>query len=88
MSSFLEVRLADDQLDALADRIARKMAKGQTLNKPLSISDAAKALGVSDATVRRRIEAGLIRTVQGIGVPRVSQAEIRRLLGDPETSPE
>lgn len=88
MSATLEVKLSDEQLEALAERIYRKLAKGQSHNKPQTVAETAKALGISEATVRRRIESGAIRAVQGIGIPRVSQAEIRRLLGEPNDSDE
>lgn len=82
MSTTLQVILGDDQLEELAERIYRKIAKAQTCNKPLTVAEAATALNISYDTANRRIAAGIIRTVPGIGCRRVSQSEIRRILGE------
>ena len=81
MSATLEVKLSDEQLDLLADRIAAKMsASAPQRNAPLSMAEAAKRLGVSRETVRLRVKAGLIRAVENLNPVRISQFEIDRLL--------
>jgi len=83
-ATILEVRLNDAQLDELADAIYRKLNAAGSYSRPLTLREAAQALNVSYATLHRRIAAGIVRTVPGIGCCRVSQAEIRRLLGESE----
>ena len=89
-TSILEVRLASDQLDELADAIYRKLNAAASYTRPLTLREAAQALNISYATLNRRVASGLVRTVDGIGCRRVSQSEIRRLLGEEiptETTP-
>lgn len=80
MSTGLEIKLTDEQIDALADRIFQRMERSKTYNRPLTLTETAKRLGVSVATVSRRVSAGQIRTIEGVGCPRVSEEEIRRLM--------
>ena len=83
MSAFLEVKLSDEQLDLLAERIAVKMADMAPKpkpNAPLSMEQAAKLLKVSRETVRTRIRSGMIRPLPGFGMIRISPAEIERLI--------
>jgi hypothetical protein len=84
VSASLEVRLSDAQLEVLAERIAVKMGEvsGPKRKAPLSVREAALALNMSQDTVRSRIKAGLIRTVDDLeGLTRIPQAEIQRLQG-------
>ena len=83
MSATLEVRLSEDQLEALAERIAIKMGEAAPKRSaPLSVKDAAAALNVGQDAIRSRIKAGLIRTVDDLeGLIRIPQSEIQRLQG-------
>ena len=83
MSATLEVRLSDEQLEALAERIAVKMGEAAPRRKaPLTVKDAAAALNVGQDAIRSRIKAGLIRTVDDLeGLIRIPQSEIQRLQG-------
>ena len=81
MSATLEVKLSEEQLDLLADRIAAKMGEARfSKTAPLSVKEAAQALGVGTDSIRTRIKAGIIRVVPDIGIIRVPQAETDRLL--------
>jgi len=53
--------LTDDQLDAIAERVAAKV--GQTTSRPLTVAQAADQLGVCSRTILRRIQAGEIARV-------------------------
>ena len=83
MSATLEVKLSEEQLELLAERIAVKMGEATPKRKaPLSVREAALALNMSQDSVRSRIKAGLIRTVPDMeGLTRIPQAEIQRLQG-------
>ena len=81
-TTILEVRLNDAQLGELADAIYRRLNAAGSYSRPLTLKEAATALNISYATLNRRVAAGVVRTVAGIGCSRVSQAEIRRLLGE------
>lgn len=80
MSSFLEV--PDALIEAIAERVIAKLGIKKPNRKPLTVSEAATRLGVSEATIRRRIEAGLIRAVPDLGVTLVPHSEIVRLIGE------
>lgn len=80
MSAALEIKLSDEQIEQIATRVFEKLDKSRGYNRPLNLTEAAKRLGVSVATVSRRVAAGEIRTVAGIGCPRVAEEEIRRLV--------
>ena len=86
MSAILEVKLSDEQLDLLADRIAAKMGEARfSKTAPLTVKEAAQALGVGTDSIRSRIKAGIIRTVPDIGITRVPRSEIDRLLNSHPT---
>ena len=58
----IEVRLPDDQLETQAGMIAARLPGANHANGwPLSVSQAAAALGWSRNTLYRRIEAGQIK---------------------------
>lgn len=83
MSATLEVRLSDEQLEALAERIAVKMGEAAPKRSaPLSVKEAAAALNISQDSVRNRMKAGLIRKAPDMeGLTRIPQSEIQRLQG-------
>jgi excisionase family DNA binding protein len=78
----IEVKLAPEQLPLLARLIAREMGAvgGMTRTKPYDVKEAAAALGVSPDTVRRRVAAGLFKSVPDAGRVLIPAAEIERLL--------
>lgn len=82
MSATLKVELSEDQLAALADLVAARIggAEAPAGRKLLSFPEAAKELGVSSATIRRRVDAGIIATVPGFS-DKISPRELDRLLG-------
>lgn len=80
----LEVRLPADQLEELAERIAKKMGGGALPEAALDLKEAAGMLGISQATLRRRIDEGKVQRVRGIGCLRVARSEMRRLMGEGE----
>lgn len=86
MSLTLQIQLSDADLERLAEMVAAKRgASDQVPNKPHTVSEAAERLGVSPRTIRRRIEAGLIKTIPELGHVRIAPSEIRRLLGESPT---
>lgn len=78
--SELVVKLTAEQVEEIATRVFEKIESSKKWNRPLTLTEAAKRLGVSTATVSRRVAGGQIRTIAGIGCPRVSEEEIRRLI--------
>lgn len=82
MSAVLEVKLSNEQLELLAERIAVKMGQSAPKrNAPLSVRECAIALSIGQDAVRTRVKAGLIRTVPDLcGLVRIPQSEIARLL--------
>jgi hypothetical protein len=67
MSTFkVEVTLSPEQLKELAVLIASESGQSNSAYRaPLPLAVAAKELGRSERTIRRRIAAGLIQTVKG-----------------------
>lgn len=64
----LEVRLPDDQLEKLAVMIAaRTGGRDSSNNKPYSVPEAARALNMSDDTIRRWVEIGKLKKVNAGG---------------------
>lgn len=77
----LTFELSNEQIQEIADVVAAKL-KGLTATKTYTVSQAAKVLGVSNETIRRRIRAGLIETVPNMGVVRITAATMARILGE------
>ena len=75
----ITLMLTADQFDQLAERVAAKMAKPVS-GRPLSLSEAAKELGVSRETIRLAVHAGKVKRVPGISAIRIPASEITRLL--------
>lgn len=77
----ITLQLTSDQLDALADVVARKLVGSAGESKDaLTVGEAAHRLGVSKLTIYRRTKAGLIPTIPNLGVTRIPAAAIDRLL--------
>jgi excisionase family DNA binding protein len=77
----VSLTLTDDQLDAIAERVAAKV--GRKSDRPLTVNEAAERLGLCGRTVRRRVEAGEIARVPLCGAGArvlIPAAEIERLL--------
>lgn len=77
--SELIVKLDEEQIEELANRIAGKLSPmGQ---RPLTVAEAANELRLSRGTIESRVHAGTINRVPGLGrrilIPRI---EINRLL--------
>jgi hypothetical protein len=78
------LELTAEQLDALADAVAARLAPASQGKVALSVADAAKATGLAKNTIRRRIEAGLIPTVPGLSPVRIPSDFIARMMARPE----
>ena len=76
MSNTLEVRLSEDQLEALAEKVAARLAPP---GQPYTAREAANALAVSIDTIRNWIKADRIRVVPGLASIRIPRSEIERL---------
>lgn len=61
---------------------AVKLAVGDPREKPMSMKQLARLLWVGYDTIARRVKAGEIRKLPGIGVTRISPMEVKRLLGE------
>ena len=70
--------LTPAQLDELAERVAAKMAPPVS-GRPMSLSEAARELGVSRETIRLAVHAGKVKRVPNIPVIRIPAAEIQRM---------
>jgi hypothetical protein len=79
--STLEVTLSDETLERLAEKIAAKTQR-TIRREPYTIEQAAKALGVCGATIRRRVQAGIIPCVPNIGKRLVPASAIEAMLGN------
>ena len=74
----ITITLTDAQLDELAERVAAKMAPPVS-GRPMSLSEAARELGVSRETIRLAVHAGKVKRVPGITAIRIPAAEIQRM---------
>jgi len=81
MSTALEVRLSEEQMDELAAKIAQRLAPAKA-RRPRTVIEAAEQLNVSEHTIYTRVKAGTIRKVPDIGVIRIPAEEIERLLSE------
>ncbi len=74
----LTITLSDEQLEDLADRIAKKIDPQQ--RRPFTVAEASRALGIAQSTITLHVRAGSIKKVPDCGkrvlIPRV---EIERL---------
>jgi len=61
----LQVILAPEQLEQLADMIAERVSPQK--RKPFTLAEAATAIGLSRQTIRNLIEAGKLAKVPGTG---------------------
>jgi excisionase family DNA binding protein len=77
----MQVILSHEQLDHLAALIAGKL-QTRTRREPYTVDEAARALGVCAATVRRHIQAGIIPSVPHISKRLVPASVIESMLGN------
>jgi excisionase family DNA binding protein len=71
--------LSAEQLEDLVERaVAKALARAPTERKPVTVPEAARELGVSVRTLRRRIKAGDMPVVRVGKAVRVDLAELRR----------
>jgi excisionase family DNA binding protein len=76
----LTLELTPDQLDALADIVARKLGvSAEKSEDALTVGEAAKRLKVSKLTIYRRTKSGLIPTIPNLGVIRIPATAIDQL---------
>jgi len=84
MSEFatLTIQASPEFIRLLAQEMV-KMQPAATVGrtKPYNVDEFAKAIGVSAKTIRRRIEAKLIRTVPDVGRVMIPASEFERLTG-------
>jgi hypothetical protein len=83
----LQIQLTDDLLPALARLIAAtpgmaQMVAGELRGKKdtYTVAEMAEALNVDISTIRRRIKAGTIPTIPGVGPARIAAPIVERLL--------
>lgn len=72
------LELTPDQVGALAEAVASILGSGG--KESLTTQEAAARLGLSRDTVLRRVKAGLIPSISGMGKVRIPAAHIDRLL--------
>lgn len=71
--------LTPEQLEDIVERaVSKALARAPVERKPISVPEAARELGVSTRTMRRRIAAGEIPVVRVGRAIRVDLAEMRR----------
>ena len=73
----LTLTLADEQLDAIADRVAKRMGKAPSGN-PLTVSQFAKAVNRSWPYIKNRVDAGIILKLDQPGPTMIPHAELER----------
>lgn len=78
----IPIQLTAEQVDAIADAVAAKLGtKGE--RDALSVDEVAARLGLSKATVMRRIHAGIIPTLPGISPIRIPADFVSRMMQQP-----
>ena len=73
----LQIELTDEQLDAIADRVAKRMGKAPSGN-PLTVSQFAKAVNRSWPYIKNRVDAGIILKLNQPGPTMIPHAELER----------
>ena len=63
----LTLTLTDEQMATLADAVAKRLGRVETKRAAHTVTETATLLGCSRDTVERRIKAGVIPTVPGMG---------------------
>ena len=76
----LQVELTDQQLDAIAERVAQRMAPTPNNGDPWTAAELAKATRQNASTIRRAIKAGRIRRVLGTHKVLIPADEARRVI--------
>lgn len=71
------IQFTDDQLDAIAERVAAKIGKPATRN-PLTISEFARQSGKSWPTIKKWVDAGIITKLPIPGDTLIAHSELER----------
>ena len=76
----ITITIPDEQLEMLATLIARKIGGVRAGKATYTVAEAAKILGVGQQTIRRRVEAGTLLSVPGVGRTLIPSAVIEKLI--------
>lgn len=78
----LEFELSEEQLDAIAERVAARAVSGTVLEveRPWTADELARETRQHPATIRRAVHAGRIRRVPGTARILIPAAEVRRIM--------
>ncbi len=79
----LTIQLTDEQLEQLTEALVAKIGPAVGKRDGYSAAEAAQRLGVSKATVTRRIAAGLIPTIPNVSPARVPADYVARMMTQP-----
>jgi len=74
------ITIPDEQLEMLATLIARKIGGANAGRATYTVREAAGVLRVSEKTIRRRVEAGTLARVPGMGRTLIPSAVIEKLI--------
>lgn len=72
------IELSPEQIDEIAGAVAAKLGRREAPTT-LTVAQAAKRLGVTSDTVRRRVKAGIIPRVKCMGVVRIPALAIEEI---------
>lgn len=77
----LSFELTPEQLDELAERVADHMGKQKPAQKDTyTIKEAATRMDVHQVTIRRRVKAGTIPIIPGLGAIRIPASYVEAAL--------
>lgn len=83
MGLTLQIELSDDQLEEMENRLFERLQKANPdlgkRKKPYTVREASKVLPWSERTIRDKIAANLIRTVEGMKPYLIPASEIEYL---------
>jgi hypothetical protein len=75
----ITIHLNAEQISKLADEIAKRMHGSSADDTPLTVKQAAARLGISTASVNRRLKGGKIPRVPGLGRTLIPASAVREL---------
>ncbi len=85
----ITIQLGEDDIERIAQLVAKKLASAPPLPSVLGVPEAAAALGVSERHVRRLIKIGRLKRDKlvdaGSSRVRIARREIERLLAEGRT---
>ena len=79
----ITINISDETLEALATIIVAKLNGKANGKATYTVAEAAKIIGTSQETIRRRVEAGTLPRVPGIGRTLIPAVVIERLINPP-----